>query len=144
MARLMLAVPRHASSVEHLRQTLDGLLGRLQVTAGCRGELALLMTEAMANAVCHGRGDAPVEVTIDLDEQRCLLEIGNCDGQLDESRFHAMPPVADQEHGRGMPLIGALADEVCVLRPRRAWVLVRIVKRLEREPVSGRSAEGPK
>ena len=130
---MALSVPRAPRSVPHLRATLDSVLARLNVTAQCRSELALLITEASSNAVRHGRGDDPIEVTIDVDGEHCVLEIGNGEGNLDESRLHLDLPRADQENGRGLPLIRSLADTVRILRPRPGWVVIRIAKRLERE-----------
>jgi serine/threonine-protein kinase RsbW len=130
---MALSLPRAATSVPQLRAALDNLLKRLHVTAQCRSELALLITEASSNAVRHGHGDQPIEVTIDVDDELCVLEIGNCDGQMDESRLQTGLPAPDQETGRGLPLIGSLADAVRILRPRPGWVVLHIAKRLERE-----------
>ena len=95
----------------------------------------MLISEASANAVRHGHGDRPIEASIDVDDQRCVIEIGNCNGHLDQSRLQAGMPPPDQESGRGLPLIGSLADAVHILHPRPAWVVLRMTKRLEREPL---------
>ena len=128
-------MPRQIASVPLLRQLLDVVLRHREVTARCRAEFAVLISEASTNAVRHGHGDQPIEANIDVDDQRCVLEIGNSNGHLDQTRLHAGMPTPDQESGRGLPLIGTLADAVHVLHPRPAWVVVRITKRLEHEPL---------
>jgi anti-sigma regulatory factor (Ser/Thr protein kinase) len=129
---MVLSVPRIAASVARLRSLLDEQLAARAVTQQCRDVLAILITEASTNAVRHGRTGDAFEVAIAMDDHQCVLEIGNPDGDLDESRLLAGPPATGAEGGRGLPLIGALADAVRVLRPRPGWVLVRIVKRLDR------------
>ncbi len=137
MPRTVLSVPPLAASVAELRGLLDDQLAALAVTEACREDLAILITEASTNAVRHGPGTDAIEVAIAVDDERCVLEIANPDGGFDESKLHAGLPHAWAEGGRGLPLIRALADAVRVLRPRPGWVLVQIVKRLERRASRG-------
>jgi len=130
--RTVLSVPRLAASVTKLRRLLDEQLSPFAVSQRCREDLAVLITEASTNAVRHGRGGDAFEVAIAVDHEQCVLEIANRDGEFDESRLRATLPNAWAEGGRGLPLIGALADAVRVLRPRPGWVLIQIVKRFDR------------
>jgi serine/threonine-protein kinase RsbW len=118
--------------VSTLRGLLDDQLSALAVSQQCRQELAILITEASTNAVRHGHGPDAIEVAIAVDDHQCVLEIANLDGELDESKLRAGLPNESAEGGRGLPLIGALADAVRILRPKPGWVLVQIVKRLDR------------
>ena len=125
--------------MSRLRGLLDDQLSALAVSRQCREDLAILITEASTNAVRHGHGDDAIEVAIAVDDHECVLEIANpsdpndhSDKGLDESRLRAGLPSEWAEGGRGLPLIGALADAVRVLRPRPGWVLIQIVKRLDR------------
>lgn len=129
---MVLSVPRLAASVSRLRNLLDDQLAARAVSQQCRDVLAILITEASTNAVRHGQAGEAFEVAIAVDDHQCVLEIGNPGGEIDESRLRSGPPAAGWEGGRGLPLIGALADAVRIVRPRPGWVLVRIVKRLER------------
>lgn len=135
MSMLMaLSLPREAASVTYLRALLDGLLASSGVTGDCRGELAIMVTEACTNAVAHGRGTGSVEVTIAMEPDRCVIEVGNSDGHFDEGRLGVGLPSPMAEGGRGLPLIGALADTVGVTHPRPGWVLLRMAKRLTHQP----------
>ena len=129
---MVLSVPRMAASVSRLRSLLDAQLAARAVSQQCRDVLAILITEASTNAVRHGQGGDAIEVAIAVDDDQCVLEIGNPDGDIDESKLLAGPPAAGAESGRGLHLIGALADAVRIVRPRPGWVLVQIVKRLDR------------
>jgi serine/threonine-protein kinase RsbW len=130
--RTVLSVPRRAASVTRLRGLLDAQLAARAVSQHCRDVLAILITEASTNAVRHGRAGDAFEVAIAVDDEQCVLEISNPDGDIDESKLRAGPAATGAEGGRGLPLIGALADAVRILRPRPGWVLVQIVKRLDR------------
>jgi serine/threonine-protein kinase RsbW len=134
--RTVLSVPRMAASISELRGLLDDQLASLAVTEQCREDLAVLITEASTNAIRHGHGTEAIEVAIAVDDERCVLEIANPDGGLEESRLHAGLPHPGAEGGRGLALIGALADAVRILRPRPGWVLIQIVKRLDRPAAS--------
>jgi len=89
---MTLSVPRQIASVPLLRQLLDVVLRHRDVTARCRAGLAVLISEASANAVRHGHGDRPIEASIDVDDEQCVIEIGNCNGHLDQSRLLAGMP----------------------------------------------------
>jgi serine/threonine-protein kinase RsbW len=128
----VLSVPRLAASVSRLRGLLDAQLAARAVSRQCREDLAIIITEASTNAVRHGHGDDPIEVDIALDEDQCVLEIGNLDGDLDESKLRAELPSAVADGGRGLPLIRTLSDAVRILRPRPGWVRIQIVKRFDR------------
>jgi serine/threonine-protein kinase RsbW len=132
--RTVLSVPRLAASVSKLRRLLDDQVSAFAVSQQCREDLAILITEASTNAVRHGHGSDAIEVAIAVDHDECVLEIANLDGEFDESRLRATLPSAWAEGGRGLPLIGALADAVRILRPRPGWVLIQIVKRLDGRP----------
>jgi serine/threonine-protein kinase RsbW len=41
------------------------------------GHLAVLISEACANAVVHAELDSAVEVIIVIDDHNCLIEVGN-------------------------------------------------------------------
>jgi serine/threonine-protein kinase RsbW len=132
VSRTVLSVPRLAASVSRLRGLLDAQLATLAVSRQCREDLAIIITEASTNAVRHGHGPDPIEVAIAVDDDQCVLEIGNLDGDLDELQLRASLPSPLAEGGRGLPLIRALSDAVRILRPRPGWVRIQIVKRLDR------------
>ncbi len=80
LSHTLLRLPPVPASVGRLRAVLDWCLAAVSVTERCRGELALLMTEASTNAVVHGAGDTPFEVSIAIVADECVLEVSNRDG----------------------------------------------------------------
>jgi serine/threonine-protein kinase RsbW len=131
LSRRVLRLPRVPASVGRVRAVLDRCLTAVPVTEQCRGELALLLTEASTNAVVHGSGDAPFEVSIAVAAEECVLEVSNRDGDIADLNLQAPLPPPGRFGGRGLPVIVALADAVRVSAPRPGWVRLHMVKRLE-------------
>jgi serine/threonine-protein kinase RsbW len=127
---MALTLPGDARSASYARSLLDTLLARLDVAAECREELAVMITEACSNAVRHARTAGDIEVSVALQEQQCVIEVANLDGVFDDVQLHAGLPYPLAEGGRGLPLIGALADVAQILHPRPGWVVLRMAKRI--------------
>ena len=64
-----LSLPRDRASVVRARHVLDTLLSLVDATDECRAQLALLITEACANAVLHSDRNIPIELAIALDDR---------------------------------------------------------------------------
>lgn len=131
MSRTLLKLPPVPASVGRLRSVLNRCLAAVPVTERCRGELELLLTEASTNAVVHGSGDTPFEVSIAIAADECVLEVCNRDGDLTNLDLQATLPPPGRIGGRGLPVIVALADAVRVSMPRPGWIRLHMVKRLE-------------
>jgi anti-sigma regulatory factor (Ser/Thr protein kinase) len=125
-----LSLPLDRASVARARHILDTLLSLIDTTDECRAQLALLITEACANAVLHSDRNIPIELAVTIDDRECIVEIGNPDGALDQAELTAGLPSPLSEGGRGLPLIGILADSARFTNPRPGWVVLRIAKRL--------------
>jgi serine/threonine-protein kinase RsbW len=92
-------------------------------------DLMLATSEAVANAILHGGscGDPErgVLLIIEVDEDLISIEVRDCgvfDAQL-------RPAAQDDTHGRGIPIIAALADHFELL-PEPSQTRVRFGKRL--------------
>ena len=71
---MTLSMPRQIASVPLLRHILDVVLRHRDLTARCRTEFAVLISEASANAVSHGHGDQPIETRIDVTDQQRVID----------------------------------------------------------------------
>lgn len=71
------SLPRRPSSVTRARHVLATLLSLTDTAEDSRGHLAVLITEACTNAVLHADADSSVDITIVIDDDVCLLEVGN-------------------------------------------------------------------
>jgi len=92
-------------------------------------DLMLATSEAVANAILHGTacGDPErgVRLVIEVDEVAISIEVCDC-GVFDA---HLRPAAQDDTHGRGIPIIAALADHFELL-PEPSQTRVRFGKRL--------------
>src|ERR1700722_19324092 len=140
--KLVLYLPRDAVSVPVSRQVLDSCLETLGVTPDTRADIALALSEACANVVQHAGPGEEYEVQVIAKDRRCAIEVvnagsqnaelapdsgaaGNGDGHVgngDGRRARGGPsdgfaPADDlvsaiSEHGRGLKIIDAVADNV--------------------------------
>ena len=92
-------------------------------------DLMLATSEAVANAILHGSscGDPErgVLLIVEVDEDSISVEVRDC-GSFDA---HLRPATQDETHGRGIPIIAALADHFELL-PEPSQTRVRFGKRL--------------
>jgi anti-sigma regulatory factor (Ser/Thr protein kinase) len=87
-------------------------------------DLALAVSEAVANAVRHTSSDS-VMVRWVASADEATVEVA------DEGMFKRRAVSPDGQSGLGLPLMAAVMDEVSIARgsPRRAGTRVRLVKR---------------
>ena len=128
--RLKLSLPRDKSTVPLTRRILDAALALFSVTNDCRADIGLAVGEACANAVQHAQAGADYHVTVTIHEDRCVIDV------VDEGTGAATmetPDVGpDEEAGRGLRIIRALADAVELRRNSPRGAVLRIVKLLHR------------
>lgn len=127
---MTLSLPRQPSSVTRARHVLTTLLSLTDAAEDSRGHLAVLITEACANAVMHGDPDSAVDITISIDDDACLLEVGNRGSTPNGAGLDAELPAPLTVGGRGLPLIAALADAAAFVAGPPDQVLLRITKHL--------------
>jgi serine/threonine-protein kinase RsbW len=123
-------LPRVAATVSTPRRELEDTLTALGVTADCRDDLMLALSEACANAVEHAGLGAEYQVTVTADRHGCVAEIADCGVGLapvvpDRPGATALPV-----RGRGMAIIRACTDwlELDPVEPH--GLAVRFGKRL--------------
>src|ERR1700743_3078330 len=134
---MVLYLPRDAARVPISRQVLDGCLQTLGVTPDTRTDIALALSEACANVIQHAGPADEYEVQARASNGRCVIEVVNTAhrdaagaaggdppaGEAGGADEHALPvgqpflppagPVSPTaEHGRGLQIIDAVADNV--------------------------------
>jgi serine/threonine-protein kinase RsbW len=129
-ATMTLSLPRQPSTVTRARQMLTTLLSLTDADAEVRDHLAVVISEACANAVLHSDLDSTVDIAIGIDDDDCVLEIGNRGPTPDGVGFGAGLPDPLTVGGRGLPLIAALVDSVTFVAGQPGRVLLRIRKHL--------------
>ncbi|GGP49025.1 ATP-binding protein [Streptomyces calvus] len=102
-------IPKHRRHVPTARQQVRKVLADWGVTGEPGDTVALLATELVTNAVTHCRVSfAQVRVTLTLSGAELVLEVADPDRDR-LPRLH--DPGPDEEGGRGLALVQALADD---------------------------------
>jgi serine/threonine-protein kinase RsbW len=146
---MVLHLPRDAVSVPISRQVLDSCLETLGVTADTRGDIALALSEACANVIQHAGPGEAYEVQVSALDCRCSIEVVNtgsrngepvADGrgaEMDDPDAFALagdPLSAISEHGRGLTIIDAVADNLQLTGNKRQGTTLHFEKTLEWVP----------
>ena len=134
---MTLHLPRDAASVPVSRQVLDGCLETLGVTPDTRADIALALSEACANVIQHAGPGEKYEVQVSAKGCRCAIEVVYTSGTNGEPvRVGAIAvssdPVPDYaEHGRGLKIIDAVADNLQLTGNESQGTIVHFEKTLE-------------
>ena len=151
--KMVLDLPRDAVSVPVTRQVLDSCLETLGVIPDTRADIALALSEACANVIQHAGPGEEYEVQVSAKNCRCAIEVvnaGSRDGEPvsdaaaprrrgrrrpDEEQPDCLPSpttlVRDPEHGRGLKIIDAVADNLQLTGNHRQGTTVHFEKTLE-------------
>jgi len=138
---MALTLPGDPYSVAHARSLLDLLLCRLSVSVESRADLAVIMSEACSNAVCHGQQPGKIEIHVSVGRNDCVIQVANPGRAMTAPPTTAQPTDPLAEHGRGLSIIAALADSARFLQHRPGWVILRVAKRIVRLPRRGRGRD---
>jgi serine/threonine-protein kinase RsbW len=127
-------LPRNADSIPTVRHLLDTSLALLCVEDGCRYEIAVMLSEACANAVLHADGREYV-VHVDLDHERCVIEVVDTGPGLDPAMLRsARFPPGLVSQGRGLALLDVYSDQLELHPAQPRGLSVKITKNLNQRP----------
>ena len=137
--KLVLWLPRDVVSVPVSRQVLDGCLETLGVMPDIRADIALALTEACANVIQHAGPGEEYEVQVSARNRRCVIEVVNTGSQVNRptldrsagSAFAEDSVSAIAEHGRGLAIIDAVADNLQLTSTEPRGTTVHFEKKLE-------------
>jgi len=120
-------LPAAPASAPEARAIVRAAASELRLDRSTTWDLMLATTEAVANAVEHGKPCDPRGIYLGLEERDGTIgiEVRDCGG------FPAEPRTGkpDQQGGRGIPIIAAIMDKLEVA-PSRNITRVRFEKRL--------------
>ncbi|MFY1619106.1 ATP-binding protein [Micromonospora sp. WMMD736] len=129
---MTVSLPRQPSAVARARHILATLLSLTDVDDDVRANLAVLISEACSNAVIHADPGSVVDLRISIDDDVCVLEVGNRGSTPDAAKLDADLPAPLTIGGRGLPLIAALSDTAAFVDGPADEVLLRITKNLSK------------
>jgi serine/threonine-protein kinase RsbW len=91
-------------------------------------DLEIAVTEACANVVRHATGADTFEVTLDVGDDRCAIDVQDNGAGFDPEAVTAVAPGVDSERGRGLFLIKALNENVRMHSVPREGSLIHFEK----------------
>lgn len=125
LIHLELTLPRDARFVAVMRQVTCSVMSELEVPRSAIDDMALAVSEACTNAVRYAAGTSSYNVTLDVGDDTCLVDVVDMgpgfpgtDGRL---------PGLDAESGRGLALIRTVVDRLEVKR-EAAGTHLRLIK----------------
>jgi len=134
---MVLHLPRDAVSVPVSRRVLDGCLQTLGVKPDTRADIALALSEACANVIQHAGAGQEYQVEVSARDGRCAIEVvnvGSWDGTAAPDGWvtpAGEPVPATAEHGRGLKIIDAVADNLRLTGDERHGTTVHFEKTLQ-------------
>ncbi|MEU5865976.1 MULTISPECIES: ATP-binding protein [unclassified Nonomuraea] len=131
-ATIALRLPRDAASVPLIRKMLDGTLRSLGVEAQVRDDIELMLTEACANVVKHAAPSDDYTVSACVRDDLCVIKVVDTGGGFDPHKV--LEPGPGAEHGRGLQIMRALADDIRFTNVRENGAMVCLEKRLRFTP----------
>jgi serine/threonine-protein kinase RsbW len=90
------------------RRLVGELLDRVAVAVTIREDMAIAVTEACSNVVRHAPGVASYRLTVDVDDDRCVIEVRDTGPGFDPD----LPRTTTADGGRGLVLMLALVDDL--------------------------------
>jgi serine/threonine-protein kinase RsbW len=133
---LVLCLPRDAETAHVTREVLNASLTVLGVAADIRDDVTLALGEACANVIQHADSSDEYEVRVWLTGCRCVVEVIDTGRGFDAAGLAQTQSdqVATAEHGRGLQIIDALAENLQITNRRERGAMIRFEKTLTLAP----------
>jgi serine/threonine-protein kinase RsbW len=128
--RLALTLPRAATTLPTVRALLDAALTLVGAAEGCRGDLAVALTEACTNAIVHADGSAGYTVGVTLSGGTCVIDVSDTGVGLNPLALDGDVPDRLTDGGRGLLLMRRCTDTLELRPVRRHGLAVRMCKDL--------------
>jgi serine/threonine-protein kinase RsbW len=116
---------------------LDGTLRSLGVEPQIRDDIELMLTEACANVIKHAAPSDDYTVSAAVHNDLCVIKVIDTGGGFDA--HEVLDPEPGAEHGRGLQIMRALADDIRFTNKAEDGAMVCLEKRLRFAP----GAAGP-
>lgn len=115
---------RDVDDLTVFRHLLDGALVTLDVAEPCRADIGLIVSEVINHVVSLLSVGEHADVDVRVVDGTCVIEV-RADDELDPNKPNVLA-----ESGRGLQIIGELADTVQVHADHSHGILLRAGKKL--------------
>ncbi|MFC4535030.1 ATP-binding protein [Sphaerisporangium dianthi] len=126
---IALRLPRDAASVSVTRQILGAELEVLGVEQDIKEDIMLMLTEACSNVIRHATEADEYTVSAQLVADKFVITVLDTGRGFDPDEVGTSSPMA--EHGRGLQIMRALADDVRFINRPRQGAIVCLEKALK-------------
>lgn len=125
-----LQVPASASRLGEIRTTLRDVASAAGLDEGATNDLLVAVTEAVGNAITHGRAeeDGTIQIRWGIENQELLAVCIHARGEFSRDRQSAPER---EDHGRGLAVMRLLVDDMAI-ESARDRTSVRLGKRFAR------------
>jgi serine/threonine-protein kinase RsbW len=131
---LTVLLPVDAGSVPFVRRLCRQALEHLGIDRDVVDEITLALNEACANVVQHAGPHHDYEVRVDLDDQRCRIQVTDQGEGFDPSLLTEQGPADVMDGGTGLRLMRALVDTLRFEQDPQGRHRVTFVKLLGAQP----------
>ncbi|MFG1997727.1 ATP-binding protein [Spirillospora sp. NPDC048911] len=135
---LVLCLPRDAATAHLTREVLDASLTKLGVDEQVCDDVNLALGEACANVIQHADPSDEYEVRVHTYNSRCQIEVIDTGRGFDAVMLDraAADATATDEHGRGLQIIDAIAENLQIVNRNQDGAIIRFEIPLKWEPGS--------
>lgn len=109
---LQLGLPTDASGIPVVRRLLHVSLDALGVDRDCVDDLDIALTEPCTNVLVHAGGTEDYFVSAVVTDETCVIEVSDHGVGFDSHAVSRTSSDEGMEHGRGLPLMKALVDQL--------------------------------
>jgi anti-sigma regulatory factor (Ser/Thr protein kinase) len=109
--RLSIELAPEAGQLQHIRRLVSNWAEAVRAD---QDSLSLIATELVTNAIAAAPDSEPVVMWLDHDGDEAQLSVIDSGTGMDQPRFETPPPTSVR--GRGLAIVGGLADRVEVQR----------------------------
>ncbi|MEU5876191.1 ATP-binding protein [Spirillospora sp. NPDC047279] len=136
--QLVLCLPRDAETAHLTREVLDASLKVLGVDPQIRDDVNLALGEACANVIQHADSSDQYEVRVRTTDARCQVEVIDTGRGFDavSLRRALADSTATAEHGRGLLIINAIAENLQIANRDHQGAIIRFEIPLKWQPGS--------
>jgi serine/threonine-protein kinase RsbW len=127
---LTVLLPVDADSVPFIRALCRQALEHLHIDRDVIGEITLALNEACANVVQHAGPHEDYEVRVDIDDQRCRIQVTDRGEGFDPALLVETGPEGLLDGGSGLRLMRSLVDTLRFEQDPAGRHRVTFVKRL--------------
>lgn len=111
-----------------IRKLLDSSLRALGVVSQIREDIQLMLSEACSNVIQHAAPSDDYMVSTELYRDRCVIKVVDAGHGFDAPE--STSPASTSEHGRGLLIMRALADDIRFVNRHERGSIVCLEKAL--------------